>query len=121
MAKRLLICFIGLVIVAGVTLAADKHTKDGSWNGWISDSHCAAKGQGADVKHGGCAESCVKNKGAKYVLLNPDDKKVYNLDPQDKAIGHAGHHVKVTGTVEGDTIKVKSLEMLGEQKGHDKK
>ncbi len=121
MARRFLICAFVLIFAAGIILAADKHTKNGSWTGWISDSHCAAKGKGADSKHGSCADSCVKSHGAKYVLLNPADKKVYSLEPQDKAVGHAGHHVKVTGTVEGDTIKVKSLEMTGEQKGQEKK
>ena len=121
MAKRIFICAFVLVFAAGITIAAYTHGKEGSWTGWISDSHCAAKGKGDTADHAGCAMSCVKDKGAKYVLLNPVDKKVYALDAQDKAAPHAGHHVKVTGTVEGDTIKVKSIEMTGEQKGHDKK
>jgi hypothetical protein len=36
---------------------------------------------------------------------------VYILDPQEKATGHAGHHVTVKGSVEGDSIKVSSIEM----------
>jgi len=53
-------------------------------------------------------------------LYNPADKKVYVLDPQDKAAAHSGHHVKVQGTVDGETIKVTSIEPTGEQKGHEK-
>jgi hypothetical protein len=119
MGKRLLISFVALLFVAGLTLAADKHQKEGSWTGWVTDTHCGAKGESA--KHADCAKKCVEGHQAKYALYNPADKKVYVLDPQDKAAGHAGHHVKVTGTVEGDTIKVKAIEMTGEQKGQDKK
>ena len=39
---------------------------DGSWTGYISDSACGAKG--ANDKHAACAEKCVKDKGAKYVV-----------------------------------------------------
>src|SRR2546422_100741 len=56
-----------------------------------------------------------KNMGAKYALYEPGDKKVYVLDPQDKAAAHAGHHVTVKGTVDGDTIKVSSIEMAKEK------
>ncbi len=112
MLKRLLICAFAIVFVAALTVSADKG-KEGSWTGWVTDSHCAAKDK-YDAKHASCGESCVKDHGAKWVLYTPADKKAYTLDPQDKATGHAGHHVKVTGTVEGDTIKVKSLEMVAE-------
>lgn len=117
MLKRLSITLVALALVASFSVAADKG-KEGAWTGWVTDTHCGAKGDNA--KHADCAKKCVDAQGAKYALYNPEDKKVYVLDPQDKAVGHSGHHVKVTGTVEGDTIKVKSLEMTGEQKGQDK-
>jgi hypothetical protein len=37
------------------------------------------------------------------------DNKVYKLDDQAKVTEHAGHKVKVTGTLAGDTIKVDSI------------
>ncbi len=113
MTKRLAFCAVGLLIVAGLTLAADKGTA-GSWTGWITDSMCGAKGESA--KHADCAAKCVKEHGAKYALYNPTDKKVYVLDPQDTVAAHAGHHVTVKGMVEGDTIKVTSIEMAPEEK-----
>ena len=118
MSKRLLFFIFVLVFAAGFTASADK--KDGAWTGWISDSHCAAKGE-PKPDHGGCASSCVKNQGAKYVLYSPSDKKVYALDAQDKAAAHSGKHVKVSGSVEGEAITVKSIEPTGEQKGQEKK
>ena len=118
MSKRFLICVVALLIVAGMSLAADKG-KEGSWTGWITDTHCGAKGDNA--KHADCATKCVKEQGSKYALYNPADKKVYVLDPQDKAAAHAGHHVTVKGTAAGDSIKVSSIEMAPEPKGEKPK
>ena len=82
---------------------------DGSWTGWISDSQCGVKG--ANEKAGECTTKCVKEHGAKYVFVNDADKKVYTVDAQDKVAEHAGHHVTVKGAVEGDTLKLASIEM----------
>jgi hypothetical protein len=82
---------------------------DGSWTGYISDSACGAKG--ANDKHAECAAKCVKEKGAKYVFVNDADHKVYAIDAQDKVAAHAGHHVTVKGNVDGDNLKLASLEM----------
>ena len=114
MTKRLLICSLALVLVAGFSFAKPSDNKDGSWTGWVTDSMCGAKG--ASAKHADCAKKCVDGGHGKYALYNPADKKVYSLDPQEKLAEHAGHFVKVTGTVEGETIKVKSVEMAPEPK-----
>jgi len=84
---------------------------DSSLTGWISDSQCGAKG--ANDKAGECTTKCVKEHGAKYVFVNDADKKVYVVDAQDKVAAHAGHHVTVKGTVEGDTLKLTSIDMAG--------
>jgi len=96
---------LGLVLGAAVlTLGAD-----GKWTGYISDSACGAKG--AKETHAECAAKCVNEKGAKYVFVNDADKKVYAIDDQEKVAAHAGHHVIVSGSVDGDSLKLKSLEM----------
>ena len=82
---------------------------DGSWTGYISDSACGVKG--ANDKHAECAAKCVKEKGAKYVFVNDADHKVYNIDAQDKVAAHAGHHVTVKGSVDGDNLKLTGLDM----------
>jgi len=89
---------------AGLMLGAD-----GSWTGYISDSTCGVKG--ANDKHAECAAKCVKEKGAKYVFVNDADHKVYNIDAQDKVAAHAGHHVTVKGSVDGDNLKLTGLDM----------
>lgn len=96
------------LFAAALTMAAD-----GSWTGWISDSQCGVKG--ANDKAGECTTKCVKEHGAKYVFVNDADHKVYAIDDQDKVADHAGHHVTVKGTVEGDSLKLDSIEMAPEK------
>lgn len=91
------------LFAAALTMAAD-----GTWTGYISDSKCGVKG--ANDKAGECTTRCVKG-GAKYVFVDDADKKVYVVDAQDKVAAHAGHHVTVKGTVEGETLKLESIEM----------
>ncbi len=98
------------LLFAGVlTLASE-----GSWTGYISDSECGVKG--ANDKAGECTTKCVKEHGAKYVFVNDADKKVYAIDAQDKVAAHAGHHVTVKGSVEGDTLKLSSIDMAAPAK-----
>lgn len=111
MKKRLLFCAFALMVTLGFTVSAQK---DGAWTGWVTDSHCGANG--AKESHADCAKKCVKDQNAKYALYNPADKKVYQLDAQDKAAALAGKHVKVAGTLSGDAIKVKSIEAAAETK-----
>jgi hypothetical protein len=77
------------------TRAADAQT----WTGWISDSHCGAKGMSAD--HKACAQTCVKTNGAKWVFVNTADKKVLEIENQAVVNGDKdlGQEVKVTGHV----------------------
>jgi hypothetical protein len=39
------------------------------------------------------------------------DGKVYKVSNQDKVVAHAGHKVTLSGTMDGDTIKVDSVKM----------
>jgi|SRR5579863_7679027 len=87
-------------------VAASAAATAGSWNGWITDEACGAKGNNA--AHKDCAEKCMKG-GSKLVLYNSADKKLYKLDNQDMAKGHIGHEVTVTGKVDGDSITVDSI------------
>lgn len=100
-------------LAAGLALALFGATltfaAEGTWTGYISDSHCGAKG--AKEGHAECATKCVKEHDAKYVFVNDADHKVYNIDAQDKVAAHAGHHVTVKGSVDGDNLKLASIEM----------
>jgi hypothetical protein len=82
---------------------------DTTMTGYISDSHCGAKG--AKEGHEQCAAKCVSDHGGKFVFVNDADHKVYNIDAQDKVSAHAGHHVTVKGSVDGDSLKLASIDM----------
>jgi len=100
--KRALIVLVLIALFVPALAAAD------SWTGWVTDDHCAAKGANAD--HVGCAKKCL-GRGGKLVFFNSADQKLYNLDNQKLAEEHLGHQVIVKGTVDGDSIKVESIEM----------
>lgn len=105
------------ILVAAVALAittllpsALAAGKTQTLTGEVSNSMCGAKhmmeGSAAE-----CTHACV-GKGSKYALVVGD--KIYTLDSSDKTILDqlnklAGAHAKVTGTVNADTVAVKSV------------
>ena len=100
---------VGLVFVAGLALAGQKNVANsGSWSGVIINSGCTADEAFAE------AAKCTKKDvpGAKLSLYDDTIRQVYNLDPQDQAVGHLGDGVTVAGTLEGTTIRVASVKML---------
>jgi hypothetical protein len=97
---------VAATLFAGAfAMAADK-----ALTGYISDSVCGVKG--AKEGQGECTTKCVKEHGAKYVFVDDADKKVYAIDAQDKVAAHSGHHVTVKGTVEGESLKLSSIDMV---------
>jgi hypothetical protein len=90
---------LGLLLSAAA-IAAD-------FTGYIIDEACASKP--AMKGNEACARKCIKG-GSPAVLLAAD-AKVYKLDDQTKAVEHAGHKVKVTGTLDGDVIKIESIKV----------
>jgi hypothetical protein len=112
---RLGTCLAGLLLIVGLAgttaLAGDKKDAGGkTLSGVVSDTMCGAKhmmeGSAAE-----CTRACV-SKGSKYALVVGD--KVYTLETSDKAaLGQldklAGQPAKVTGAVDGETIKVSSV------------
>jgi hypothetical protein len=89
---------IGLTMIALLlcSMTAIASPKDNSWDGWISDSKCAAKG--ANAAHAACAKKCIEG-GEKPVLVTDQDQKVVPIDNPAAVSGHEGQHVKVTGTM----------------------
>jgi hypothetical protein len=110
MVKRAILAGFVVMFAVGLSLAGqDSAAKSGTWTGVITNDMCGAKDASAAKSE--CTTKCVKSHGAKYALYDDADKKVYILEPQDKADGHAGHQVTVKGTLDGDTIHVTSLTM----------
>jgi len=102
MTKKLAILVVLLLVVGSMVWAGSQ-----TWTGTVSDSYCGTKHAVASEKAAACVARCVK-RGAKYVLVS--EGKVYQLDAQDKFTDFAGKSVKVTGSLQGDTIAVESVE-----------
>ena len=80
----------------------------------IMDSFCAEDGHHIGVVKGnlntsrqGCTVTCVKLGGAKFVLYNPNSKRVYKLDNQEQPEAFAGQKVIVTGTYDQETTTIR--------------
>ncbi len=85
--------------------AADAQTV----NGWVADSKCGVKGAHEGAAE--CTKKCIAA-GADMVVVTDGDQKVLTVSNPDALKGHEGHHVAVTGHVEGDKIQVQSVKML---------
>jgi hypothetical protein len=101
----LLLVFVLTMLVASVAFAGDATTV----NGWVSDSKCGVKGANAGAE--ACTKKCIES-GASPVVVTDSDQKVLTVDNPDALKGHYGHHVAVTGHIDGDKIHVDSLKML---------
>jgi len=84
------------------------------FTGEIMDSFCAEDGHHIGVVKGnlntsrqGCTVTCVKLGGAKFVLYNPNSKRVYKLDDQLQPEPYAGQKVIVTGTYDQETATIR--------------
>lgn len=120
MLKRALLCSAAFLMVAGVSMAAPKQAakKASSWVGYVTDSMCTSKGVAA-MTNAECVKKCIDG-GAKYVLYDTRSKKVYQLDPQSAVAEHGAHHVRISGTLDGDTIHVDSVKMIEAHKAAPK-
>ena len=106
--RKLLVLLLAValvLLVASVSFAGDAQTV----NGWVSDSKCGVKGANAD--HAGCTKKCIKG-GASPVIVTDSDQKVLTVDNPEALKDHYGHHVAVTGQIDGNKIHVDSVNML---------
>jgi hypothetical protein len=85
---------------------SDMHNST-SWSGIIINSGCTL-----DEAFAEAAKCTDKVPGGKLVFYDDTTRQIFDLDPQDKAIGHLGDGVTVAGTLEGNAIHVSSLELL---------
>jgi len=96
---------------ATIGFAAEK-----TWTGKISDASCGANHAKMMAEHKDakterdCVGICIKG-GDKYVFVSGG--KVYQVSNQDLAAlaEHAGHTVRLTGEMTGDSIAVSKIAM----------
>ncbi|MDE3169542.1 MAG: hypothetical protein KGL75_05310 [Acidobacteriota bacterium] len=102
----------GLLAMLALAFGLSTHAaaKATTLTGWISDSHCGAKGMSAD--HKACAQTCVKTKGEKYVFVSAKTKHVISIANQDAVNPDEalGHEVKVTGSLAKGVLTVDKIE-----------
>jgi len=102
--KKMLAVLALAAMMSTFTFAAEK----GSWTGKVSDAKCGAKVDAA------CAKKCV-DAGEPVVFVNDKDGSVLSVANQDALKEHAGHHVKVDGSVDGNKLTVDKVSMVADK------
>jgi hypothetical protein len=116
MFKHVLLGTAAVLFAAGAGFAAPQaassttSTASKSWPGYVTDSKCAMNAKAR--MDSACVKKCVDG-GDKLVLYDTLNHKVYQLDPQTAVTDHEGHHVRIYGSMDGDTIHVTSVKMIG--------
>lgn len=78
--------------------------------GYISDSHCGAKHNKVSDANTKCvSDMCIKG-GADPVLVKDGKVWKFDADSKEKAKAFAGQEVKIDGTLDGDTVKITSID-----------
>jgi len=106
--RKLLVLLLAaslILLVASVSFASGAQTI----NGWVSDSKCGVKG--ANAEHAKCIKKCLED-GAVLAIVTDKDQKILTVDNPEALKDHYGHHVAVTGQIDGDKIHVDSVNML---------
>ena len=106
MKKRILVILfvLSFALVTGSAFA-DELT------GVITETKCGAAHKAGSEKDISCIKSCAKSGAGKLALLAGDT--LYTITNPEKATGHEGHTVKVTGKTDesAKTVTVDTLEM----------
>jgi hypothetical protein len=109
MRKLLVLCLVLCFVFALTAWAVNDMGKATTVNGWVTDAKCGAKGANAGAE--ACTKKCLAA-GEKMVFVTDKDQKVLMVENPDALKGHEGHHVAVTGHVNGDSIHVENAKML---------
>ncbi len=110
--KCFFLCLVALLSMAPLAAAGQNNSgnstaKPGAWSGTVVSSSC-----NADEAFNESAE-CMKNvPGAKLALYDDTNRVMYGLDPQESVTAHLGDSVTVRGTLDGETIRLSSIELM---------
>ena len=96
-----------LFLAATATAAQEAAKNPRAWAGVLVTSACNADEAFAE------SPECLKNvPGAKVSLYDDTSRVVYSLEPQQSITGRLGDVVKAVGQLEGETIRIASIEAL---------
>ena len=101
--------FLMVLMPVGLAMAGES-----TITGWISDSACTTSNAGSSQAQRDCTKRCLEG-GEAAVLVADGDQKVYKLANAAQAKEHLKSKVRITGSVEGDTLKVSKIEDVAGQ------
>jgi hypothetical protein len=102
MRKLLFSCGLAIALAPGA-LWADEIT------GYVSDAHCGSTHSSVSEANTKCINTCLK-RGSDPVLVNNGKVMKFDADSKEKAKAYAGENVKIDGTMDGDVIKINSID-----------
>lgn len=95
-------CSLAIALVPGAVWA-DEIT------GYVSDAHCGAAHNSVSEANTKCINKCL-NGGSDPVLVSNGKVMKFDADSKEKAKAYAGENVKIDGTMDGDVIKINSID-----------
>jgi hypothetical protein len=101
--KKFVLATFLVASVGSVAAVADQMT------GYISESGCGAKHSAVSAANTKCVEACIK-KGSDPVLVSEGKVMKFDADSKEKAKAFAGQSVKIDGTMDGDLVKITSID-----------
>jgi hypothetical protein len=109
--KRFVLCLSLIFLLVGAADAQNSMQNNppnsASWSGILVSSACKAEEAFAE------APDCTKKvPGAKLALMDETTGVVYSLELQESVSAHLGEAVTVHGTLNGESIKVSSVEPM---------
>ena len=102
MKKLLLSATVAAALLPGGMLA-DEIT------GYVSDAHCGAAHNAPSAANTSCINKCLKG-GSDPVLVSNGKVMKFDADSKEKAKGYAGANVKIDGSMDGDMVKINSID-----------
>lgn len=101
--KRLIMSCALAAALSPAVVFADEIT------GYISDAHCGAAHNAPSDGNTQCINKCLKG-GSDPVLVSNGKVMKFDGDSKDKAKGFAGQNVRIDGSMDGDTVKITSID-----------
>lgn len=102
MKKPVLASVLGISLCSFVALADDL-------SGYVSESHCGAKHHAVSAANTQCINTCLKG-GSDPILVSNGKVMKFDADSKEKARAFAGDNVKIDGSIDGDVIKINSID-----------
>jgi len=101
--KKFVLATFLVASVGSVAALADQLT------GYVSESGCGAKHSTISAANTKCVEACIK-KGSDPVLVSEGKVMKFDADSKEKAKAFAGQNVKIDGSMDGDVVKINSID-----------